>query len=74
LLGEASQAAVRTNADWRRRYLRLTMRRRKNIAKVAMARKLGVRLHWMWRNGWDYSQLVEFGSNAGKLGTGHGAK
>jgi hypothetical protein len=37
-----------------------------------MARKLAVRLYWMWRNGWDYSQLVSFGSNAGKLGTGHG--
>jgi transposase len=74
LLGEASQAAVRTDADWRRRYVHLAMRRQKSIAKVAMARKLGVRLYWMWRNGWDYSQLVEFGSNAGKLGIGHGAK
>src|SRR5882724_3590035 len=74
LLGEASQAAVRTNADWRRRYVHLAMRRQKSIAKVAMARKLGVRLYWMWRNGWDYSQLVEFGSHAGKLGIGHGVK
>ena len=74
LLGEASQAAVRTNADWRRRYVHLAMRRQKSIAKVAMARKLGVRLYWMWRNGWDYSQLVEFGSNAGKLGIRHGVK
>ncbi len=23
---------------------------------------------------WQYSQLVEFGSNAGKLGIGHGVK
>ncbi len=74
LLGEASQAAVRTNSDWRRRYIHLAMRRQKSIAKVAMARKLGVRLYWMWRNGWDYSRLVEFGSHAGKLVTGHGAK
>ena len=74
LLGEASQAAVRTNADWRRRYVHLALRRQKSIAKVAMARKLGVRLYWMWRNGWDYSQLVEFGSNAGKLGIRHGVK
>jgi transposase len=72
LLGEASQAAVRKDADWRRRYVRLAMRRQKSIAKVAMARKLAVRLYWMWRNGWDYSRLVEFGSHAGKLGTGHG--
>jgi transposase len=74
LLGEAAQAAVRKDADWRRRYVHLTMRRKKSIAKVAMARKLGVRLYWMWRNGWDYSKFVEFGSNAGKLGIGHGVK
>ena len=74
LLVEAAQAAARCNPDWRRRYLHLMMRREKRIAKVAMARKLGVRLYWMWRNNWQYSQLVEFGSNAGKLGTVHGVK
>src|SRR5246127_659666 len=74
LLVEAAQAAARCNPDWRRRYLHLMMRREKRIAKVAMARKLAVRLYWMWRNGWDYSQMVEFGSHAGKLVTGHGAK
>jgi transposase len=72
LLVEAAQAAARTDADWRRRYVHLVMRRQKNIAKVAMARRLAVRLYWMWRNGWEYSQLVEFGSYAGKLATGHG--
>jgi transposase len=74
LLGEAAQAAARCNLDWRRRYVQLMMRRQKRIAKVAMARKLAVRLYWMWRNKWQYAQLVEFGSNAGKLGTGHGVK
>ncbi len=74
LLGEAAQAAARCNPDWRRRYVHLAMRRHKNIAKAAMARKLAVRLYWMWRNSWDYSQLVEFGSHAGKLGTGHGVE
>src|SRR6266478_4878018 len=74
LLVEAAQAAVRYDPDWRRRYLHLIMRREKRIAKVAMARKLAVRLYWMWRNNWQYSQLVEFGSNAGKLGTVHGVK
>jgi transposase len=74
LLGEAAQAAARCNPDWRRRYVHLAMRRHKNIAKAAMARKLAVRLYWMWRNDWDYSQLVEFGSHAGKLATGHGVK
>jgi transposase len=74
LLVEAAQAAARCNPNWRRRYLHLMMRREKRIAKVAMARKLAVRLYWMWRNNWQYSQLVEFGSNAGKLGTVHGMK
>jgi len=74
LLVEAAQAAVRGDADWRRRYRHLAMRRQRNIAKVAMARRLGVRLYWRWRNGWEYVQLVNFGSNAGQLGTGHGVK
>ena len=72
LLVEAAQAAARCNPDWRRRYLHLAMRRQKNIAKVAMGRRLAVRLYWMWRNGWEYSPSVEFGSHAGQLGTGHG--
>ena len=50
LLVEAAQAAARCNPDWRRRYMHLMMRREKRIAKVAMARKLAVRLYWMWRN------------------------
>jgi transposase len=74
LLGEAAQAAARCNPDWRRRYVHLMMRRQKRIAKVAMARKLAVRLYWMWRNNWQYAQLVAFGSNAGKLGTVCGVK
>ena len=72
LLGEAAQAAARCDADWRRRYLHLAMRRQKNIAKVAMARRLAVRMYWMWRNGWEYTQWIKFSSHAGQLGTGHG--
>jgi transposase len=72
LLVEAGQAAVRCDADWRRRYLHLAMRREPRIAKVAMARKVAVRLYWMWRNGWEYSQSIEFSSHAGQLVTGHG--
>ena len=54
--------------------MHLAMRRQRNIAKVAMARRLAVRLYWMWRNGWEYSEWVKFGSHAGQLGTGHGVK
>jgi len=74
LLVEAAQAAARNDADWRRRYIHLAMRRHKSIAKVAMGRRLGVRLYWMWRNGYAYSPTMEFGSYAGHLGIGHGVK
>jgi transposase len=74
LLVEAAQAAARCDGDWRRRYMHLAMRRQRNIAKVAMARRLSVRLYWMWRNGWEYAQWVKFSSHAGPLGTGHGAQ
>jgi transposase len=73
-LGEAAQAAARCDAHWRRRYMHLAMRRQQNIAKVAMARRLGVRLYWMWRNGWEYADWVKFGSHAGQLGTGDGVQ
>jgi transposase len=72
LLVEAAQAAVRSDPDWKRRYIHLAMRRQKSIAKVAMGRKLAVRLYWMWRREWDYQQFRKFGSYAGELGTGHG--
>jgi transposase len=74
LLVEAAQAAARINPEWRRRYMHLAMRRHKSIAKVAMGRRLAVRLYWMWRNGSEYSPSFEFGSYAGQLGTGHGVK
>ena len=74
LLVEAAQAAARIHPEWRRRYIRLAMRRHKSIAKVAMGRRLGVRLYWMWRNGCEYSPSLECGSYVGQLGTGHGVK
>jgi transposase len=67
LLVEAAQAAARINPHWRRRYVHLAMRRHKSIAKVAMGRRMAVRLYWMWRNGCDYSPSLEFGSHAGQL-------
>src|SRR6266853_1321522 len=72
LLVEAAQAAARCDSDLRRRYVHLAMRRQRNIAKVAMARRLAVRMYWMWRNGWEYSEWIKFGSHAGQLGTRHG--
>ena len=66
LLVEAAQVTVRTDPDWRRRFLHLAMRRERRIAKVAMARKLAVRLYWMWRKEWDYEQMRKFGSHVGE--------
>ena len=65
LLVEAAHVAVRHDARWKRDYRRLAMRKNRSIAVVAMARKLAVRLWWMWRRGWDYTQLSASGSHAG---------
>jgi transposase len=74
LLVEAAQIAVRHDPDWRRRFLHLAVRRERRIAKVAMARKLAVRLYWMWRKGWDYQQVLQFGSHAGQPVKAHGVQ
>jgi transposase len=68
LLVEAAQVTVRSDPEWRSRYFHLAMRRGRKIAKVAMARRLAVRLYWMWRKGWDYQQLTKFSSHAGEPG------
>jgi transposase len=54
LLVESAQVTVRSLPEWRGRYFRLLMRRGRKTAKVAMARRLAIRLYWMWRQGWDY--------------------
>jgi transposase len=74
LLVEAAQAAARSNPEWHRRYVHLAMRRQRNIAKVAMGRRLAIRLYWMWRNGCEYSPSMEFGSYVGQPGTGQGVQ
>src|SRR5437867_4409657 len=56
LLVEAAQVTVRSQPQWRSKFFHLAMRRGCKIAKVAMARKLAVRLYWMWRQGRDYGQ------------------
>ena len=52
----------------------LAMRRGRKIAKVAMARRLAVRLYCMWRKGWNYEQLTKYGSHAGQPGNPHGVQ
>jgi transposase len=68
LLVEAAQVTVRSVPEWRSKYLHLALRRGRKIAKVAMARKLAVRLYWMMRQEWDYQQWNKFGSHAGQPG------
>ena len=74
LLVEAAQVTVRSDPEWRSKYFHLAMRRGRKIAKVAMARRLAVRLYWMWRKEWDYEQLKHFGSHAGEPGNRDGVR
>ena len=55
LLVEAGQTAARFDPELQRMYQRLKFRRGSQMAKVAMARKLAVRLYWMLRNQSDYA-------------------
>jgi hypothetical protein len=70
----AAQVTVRCVPEWRSQYLDLMMRRGRKIAKVAMARKLAVRLYWMMRQGWDYEPVKKFGSHAGQPGNRDGVQ
>src|SRR5436309_44929 len=74
LLVEAAQTVARCESEWRQHYFHLLLRRGRAIAKVALARKLAVRLFWMWRKGQDYQQVKKFGSDAGQLETPNGVK
>jgi len=58
LLVEAAQTAARYDPELRRAYQRLKFRRVSGVAKVAIARRLAVRLYWMLRARLDYAQLV----------------
>jgi transposase len=58
LLIEAVYPAVRKDLALRQDYQRLKFRRGHAVAKVAIARKLAVRMYWMLRSGADYAQLV----------------
>jgi transposase len=74
LLVEAAQVTVRSQQEWRSKFFHLAMRRGRKIAKVAMARKLAVRLYWMWRQGCDYGQFGKLGSHAGAPGNPDGVQ
>jgi transposase len=68
LLVEAGHTAARLDAELRQDYQRLKQRRGSGVAKVAMARKLAVRMYWMLRSPASYAQLVRMqGSPRGTL-------
>ena len=58
LLIETVHLAVRKDPELRQDYQRLKFRRGHAVAKVAIARKLAVRMYWMLRSGAAYAQLV----------------
>ena len=59
LLVEAGQSAARYDAQLGRFYRRLALRKHRGLAKVAVARKLAVRLYLMLREDWTYAQLLQ---------------
>lgn len=65
LLVEAGQTAARLDPELRRMYQRLKFRKGSAIAKVAIARKLAVRLYWMLRSQSDYAHLVRMSGSSG---------
>lgn len=68
LLVEAGHTAARMDAELRQDYQRLRLRRGGSVAKVAIARKLAVRMYWMLRRQRNYTQLVRMqGSSRGTL-------
>jgi transposase len=64
LLVEGAHVAVRFDAGWKRQYVRLAMKKSRALAITALARKLAVRLWWMWKLGLDYECVVASGSHA----------
>lgn len=58
LLVEAGHTAARGDPELGRLYRRLKIRRASGTAKVAVARRLAVRLYWMLRQHLNYTQLV----------------
>ena len=58
LLVQAAASAVKGDAEWARAYKRLAHKKHHGVAKVAIARKLVVRLYWMLRTQTRYPEVV----------------
>lgn len=62
LLVEAGQSAARYVPELKRAYQRLKHRKHSAVAKVMVARKLAVRLFWMWKTWQPYTAARTQGS------------
>jgi transposase len=62
LLVEAAHVAARLEPELGRCYRRLAMKKNRAIAAVAVARRLAVRLWWMWNRGVGYEYFARSGS------------
>jgi transposase len=58
MLVEAAQSAVRHDEQFRKAYRQRCHGKPKGVAKVAAARKLAVRLYWMWKTNTPYPHVV----------------
>jgi transposase len=67
LLVEAAGIASRYDPRLQRAYRRLAFRKGAAIAKIAIARKLAIRLYIMLKDGIDYQEFCRRGSHAGML-------
>ena len=69
LLVEGASSAARGDKDLGRTYSRLKARKHHGVAKVAVARKLAVRLYWMERTQMPYPEVVRMqGSQSHSVG------
>ena len=62
LLVEAGQSAARLDTELKCAYQRLKHRKHSAVAKVMVARKLAVRLYWMWKSEQPYAATRMQGS------------
>ena len=63
LLVEATHNVVRCDPGFRKQYLRHCHQKAKGVVKVAVARKLAVRLYWMLRTQVGYPEIVRIESS-----------
>ena len=70
LLVEAGQSAARCVPELQRAYQRLKHRKHSGVGKVMVARKLAVRLFWMWKTQQPYAAARTQGSPSHSLVAG----